>query len=129
MAQDQTGTENIEESSRQNGERARTPGLSKSKMGNPKSPAVLEQGRARERRTEIDSGTTLESWKMSNSGTIFHFRSGTVTICGFGPTDKPEYAGGVGGTILDTDRVCALCKTAAKQQGVELFHPVTGDAA
>lgn len=107
-------------------ERARTPGTPKTKTTDPISSAALEQGRARERRIEITSATVLNVWKMADSSTIFHFITGNVTICGFGPTDNPEYKGGEGGTIGDEDRACAACKTAAKQQGVNLVHPLGG---
>ncbi len=107
-------------------ERARTPGTPKSKMADPISSAALEQGRARERRIEITPATVLNVWKMADSSTIFHFITGNVTICGFGPTDNPEYKGGEGGTVGDEDRACAACKTAAKQQGVNLVHPLGG---
>lgn len=107
-------------------ERARTPGTPKTKTTDPISSAALEQGRARDRRIEITSSTVLNGWKMADSSTIFHFTTGNVTICGFGPTDNPEYKGGEGGTIGDEDRACAACKTAAKQQGVTLVHPLGG---
>ena len=107
-------------------ERARTPGTPKNKTADPISSAALEQGRARERRIEITPATVLNVWKMADSSTIFHFITGNVTICGFGPTDNPEYKGGEGGTVGDEDRACAACKTAAKQQGVNLVHPLGG---
>ena len=122
--EDRTGVQGL---NRLSGERVRTPGSPKSKSVNPKSPTAVEQGRARERRIEINSTNTLEPWKMFDSDTVFHFRMENMTICGFGPTDNPEYQGGLGGAIVETDHACRLCHTAARQQGVELAHPANGE--
>ena len=109
------------------GERVRTPGSPKSKSTNVGTAAAIEQSRVRERRVEIDATNKLEAWKMFDDDTVFHFRLDKVTICGFGPTDKPEYLWGRGGTIAEADHACRLCQTAARQQGVELLHPASGE--
>ena len=115
-----------QEITRKSSKGARLPGSAKSELTKAGSTEAIERSRVRERRVEIDTTTSLEAWKMFDGDTVFHFRLETVTICGFGPTDKPEYETGWGGTVVDTDHVCRLCQTGAHQQGVKLIHPANG---
>ena len=115
-----------QELTRKSSKGPRLPASTKRELTKAGSTAAIERSREREQRVEIDTTTSLEAWKMFDGDTVFHFRLETVTICGFGPTDKPEYLWGQGGSVVETDQLCRLCQTAAHQQGVKIIHPANG---